>query len=82
MGGKALLNSHPKQMLGSKGARRCRVCGKLSHVKYIYSFRNVLIFVFFVSQPISVLSSESTTLICAVSASEREPLILDSLRLV
>jgi ribosomal protein S14 len=28
MGGKALLNSHPKQVLGSKGARRCRVCGE------------------------------------------------------
>ncbi len=26
MGGKALLNSHPKAPLGSKGARKCRVC--------------------------------------------------------
>ena len=26
MGGKALLNSHPKKESGSKGARRCRVC--------------------------------------------------------
>lgn len=29
MGGKALLNTHPKKENGSKGARRCRVCGKL-----------------------------------------------------
>jgi small subunit ribosomal protein S29e len=27
MGAKALLNSHPKSELGSKGARRCRCCG-------------------------------------------------------
>lgn len=27
MGAKALINSHPKNVLGSKGARRCRVCG-------------------------------------------------------
>eukprot|EP01038_Epipyxis_sp_PR26KG_P004691 gene4691-6588_t len=26
MGGKDLINSHPKNVLGSKGARRCRVC--------------------------------------------------------
>lgn len=28
MGSKALLNSHPKSESGSKGARKCRVCGK------------------------------------------------------
>lgn len=27
MGAKALINAHPKNVLGSKGARRCRVCG-------------------------------------------------------
>lgn len=27
MGAKSLLNAHPKNVLGSKGARRCRVCG-------------------------------------------------------
>ena len=27
MGGKSLLNAHPKSVLGSKGARKCRVCG-------------------------------------------------------
>lgn len=26
MGAKALLNAHPKNPLGSKGARACRVC--------------------------------------------------------
>ena len=26
MGAKSLLNAHPKKPLGSKGARRCRVC--------------------------------------------------------
>lgn len=30
MGGKALINSHPKSISGSKGARRCRVCGRIS----------------------------------------------------
>ena len=29
MGAKALSNCHPKKFYGSKGARRCRVCGKL-----------------------------------------------------
>ena len=28
MGAKSLLNAHPKKVLGSKGARRCRVCGE------------------------------------------------------
>lgn len=32
MGGKSLLNSHPKKVLGSKGARTCRVCGKLRDI--------------------------------------------------
>ena len=27
MGAKALINCHPKTPNGSKGARRCRVCG-------------------------------------------------------
>jgi small subunit ribosomal protein S29e len=26
MGAKSLINSHPKHAMGSKGARRCRVC--------------------------------------------------------
>ena len=30
MGAKALINAHPKNVLGSKGARRCRVCGTSS----------------------------------------------------
>jgi ribosomal protein S14 len=28
MGAKALSNAHPKKFYGSKGARRCRVCGE------------------------------------------------------
>lgn len=27
MGAKALTNSHPKKVNGSKGSRRCRCCG-------------------------------------------------------
>lgn len=32
MAGKALLNSHPKACLGSKGARKCRVCANPSAI--------------------------------------------------
>ncbi|KAJ1414467.1 component of cytosolic 80S ribosome and 40S small subunit [Ochromonadaceae sp. CCMP2298] len=32
MGGKNLLNSHPKKFLGSKGARTCRVCANPSAI--------------------------------------------------
>jgi small subunit ribosomal protein S29e len=46
MGGKNLLNAHPKNFLGSKGARRCRVCGKFhlicSSTLFIFSLSNNL----------------------------------------
>ncbi len=28
MGAKSMINCHPKPANGSKGGRRCRVCGK------------------------------------------------------
>ena len=51
MGGKSLLNSHPKKVLGSKGARLCRVCGKswfetiiiLSDNNYLMQILNIYI---------------------------------------
>lgn len=49
MGGKAkaLLNSHPKSLLGSKGARRCRVCGMYIIFYKINSFIYLFLFFFF-----------------------------------
>ena len=38
MGAKALSNAHPKKFYGSKGARRCRVCGKYTGSSLIKSF--------------------------------------------
>ena len=37
MGAKALINAHPKNVLGSKGARRCRVCGT-NHYFVLYCY--------------------------------------------
>jgi ribosomal protein S14 len=50
MGAKALINAHPKNVLGSKGARRCRVCGTTLSwifddiVSFISKFLSNLIF--------------------------------------
>ena len=69
MGAKALINAHPKNVLGSKGARRCRVCGTSNTRDVFFSFLMPILtfycFVCFIVQPIRVPLSANIIYTCA-----------------
>src|SRR5690348_16546207 len=81
MGAKALINAHPKNVLGSKGARRCRVCGEICIYHNLKSLVVKLSLCSFF-QPILPPLSANIIWTCAVNVSGREPSTSDSSRLV